>query len=60
MYTVGETRLGADWVMALADEDGYPAASMLTAARADGFNWIAFCTGMGWNKPTRAERDPRA
>lgn len=60
MYTVGETGLGADWVMALTDEDGYPAASMITVARADGFNWIVFCTGTGWNKPTRAERDPRA
>ena len=51
---------GADWVMALNDGDGYPAASMITAARADGFNWIAFCTGAGWNKPRRAARDPRS
>ncbi len=51
---------GADWVMALNDEDGYPAASMITAARADGFNWIAFCTGAGWNKPRRAAKDPRS
>ncbi|MCL1952843.1 MAG: pyridoxamine 5'-phosphate oxidase family protein [Oscillospiraceae bacterium] len=60
MHTVGESGLGADWVMALTDEKGYPAASMITAARADGFKWIAFCTALGWNKPNRAERDPRA
>ncbi|MDR2687727.1 MAG: pyridoxamine 5'-phosphate oxidase family protein [Oscillospiraceae bacterium] len=60
MHTVGKSGLGADWVMALTDEEGYPAASMITAARADGFKWIAFCTGIGWNKPNRAEKDPRA
>ena len=60
MHTVGESGRGADWVMALIDEGGYPAASMITAARADGFTWIAFCTALGWNKPNRAEKDPRA
>jgi len=59
MHTVGESGLGADWVMALTDEEGYPAASMITAARADGFQWIAFCTALGWNKPNRAIKDPR-
>ena len=60
MHTVGESGLGADWVMALIDEDGYPAASMITAARADGFKWIAFCSGLGWNKSNRAAKNPRA
>ena len=60
MHTIGESGHTADWVMALTDEEGYPAASMITAARADGFKWIAFCTGLGWNKPNRAEKDPRA
>ena len=60
MHTVGESGLEADWVMALTDEEGYPAASMITAARADGFQWIAFCTALGWNKPNRAIKDPRA
>lgn len=59
MHTVNESGLGADWVMALTDEEGYPTASMITAARADGFNWIAFCSGLGWNKPNRAKKDPR-
>jgi len=49
-----------DWVMALTDELGYPSASMISASRADGFNWIAFCTGIGANKPNRVKKDPRA
>ena len=60
MHTVAESRLGADWVMSLTDDEGYPAASMITASRADGFKWIAFCSGLGWNKPNRAEKDPRS
>ena len=60
MHTIGESELGADWVMALTDEEGYPAASMITVSRADGFKWIAFCTGLGYNKPNRAEKDPRS
>ena len=47
MHTIDESGLSADWVMALTDEEGYPAASMITASRADGFKWIAFCTGVG-------------
>lgn len=51
---------GIDWVMSVIDEEGYPAASMITAAKADGFQYIAFCTGDGWNKPNRLRRDPRS
>ena len=60
IHTVGDTGCTADWVMSLIDENGYPAASMITAARANGFEWIAFCTGKGWNKSNRAEKDSRA
>jgi len=60
MHTVSESGLGADWVMSLTDEESYPAASMITASRADGFKWIAFCSGLGWNKPNRVEKDPRS
>ena len=59
MHTVERSGLGADWVMALTDENGYPAASMITASRADGFKWIAFCTGLDYNKAKRAMKDPR-
>lgn len=55
-----ESGLTFDWVMALTDELGYPSASMITASRADGTNWIAFCTGIGANKPNRIRKDPRA
>lgn len=48
-----------DWVMSVIDEEGYPTASMITASRAAGFNWISFCTGLGWNKPNRIAKDPR-
>ncbi|MBQ8497860.1 MAG: pyridoxamine 5'-phosphate oxidase family protein [Clostridia bacterium] len=48
-----------DWVMSVIDEDGYPAASMITASRADGFNWVSFCTGTDWNKPNRIAKNPR-
>lgn len=60
MQTAEEPDTVSDWVMSLMDEDGYPNASMITAAKADGFRWIAFCTGVGANKAIRAGRDPRA
>ena len=55
-----ESGLTFDWVMALIDEFGYPSASMISASRADGINWIAFCTGVNANKPNRIRKDPRA
>ena len=60
IHTIGESGHTADWIMSLTDEKGYPAASMITASKADGFKWIAFCTGLGANKPKRAEKDPRS
>ena len=60
MHTVGESGYTADWVMSLTDEEGYPASSMITASRADGFKWIAFCTLLNANKPKRAKKDPRS
>lgn len=47
-------------VLALIDADGYPTASTLTAAKADGINWIAFCTGMQSNKAKRIRSCNRA
>lgn len=37
IHTVGESGYSTDWVMALIDEEGYPVASMITAARVGGF-----------------------
>ena len=65
MHAIGnmlpdKTNWEADWVMALTDKDGYPAASMITAAKADGFKWVAFCTGLNSNKVKRIKNDSRA
>ena len=58
MHTVEKSDLDADWVMALIDGEDYPNASMITASKADGFNWISFCTGTGSNKAKRAIKRP--
>ena len=50
----------ADRVVSLIDEDGCPSSSMATASKADGFKWIAFCTGLFCNKVNRIKKDPRA
>ena len=64
MFAIGnilpdKTGWEADWVMALTDNEGFPAASMITASKADGFKWISFCTGLNSNKVTRAKKDSR-
>lgn len=40
-------------VLSLIDLDGYPTASTITASKADGINWINFCTGFGNTKTNR-------
>ena len=60
MHAAGDSCRTADWVMALTDEDGSPAASMITASRAECPGYIAFCTAAGGNKPKRIKKDPRA
>lgn len=47
-------------VLALIDANGYPTASTLTAAKAEGINWITFCTGVGSNKAIRIGNCDRA
>ena len=64
MYAMGnilsdKTGWEADWVMALTDEQGFPAASMITASKADGFKWISFCAYLDSNKSNRIKKDPR-
>ena len=46
--------------LALIDEYGYPTASTLTIAKADGINWLTFCTSVGENKVNRIEKNNRA
>lgn len=47
-------------VLALTDTDGYPTASTISASKADGINWVTFCTGLGCNKTNRIEKCNRA
>ena len=41
--------------MALIDLDGYPTASTITASKAEGIQWITFCTGLGGTRTDRIE-----
>jgi len=47
-------------VLSLIDENGYPTASTLTIARADGINWITFATSPDSNKAKRIAACNRA
>ncbi|MCL2405567.1 MAG: pyridoxamine 5'-phosphate oxidase family protein, partial [Defluviitaleaceae bacterium] len=47
-------------VLALLDENGYPTASTLTIAKADGINWLTFCTSPDSNKAMRVGTCNRA
>ena len=47
------TGMGTHCVLAQIDLDGYPTAATITASKADGINWITFCTGLGAAKSNR-------
>lgn len=47
-------------VLALLDTDGYPTASTITPSKADGINWITFCTGLGGTRTNRIDKSNRA
>ncbi|HEX3078545.1 MAG TPA: pyridoxamine 5'-phosphate oxidase family protein [Lachnospiraceae bacterium] len=47
-------------VLALIDLDGYPTASTITASKAEGIEWITFCTGLGSLRTDRIERCNKA
>jgi general stress protein 26 len=46
--------------LALIDTDGYPTASTISASKADGLNWITFCTGFGGTKTNRINQNKQA
>ncbi len=52
--------MGTCCVLALMDLDGYPTASTITASKADGINWITFCTGLGGTRTNRINKCNRA
>jgi len=47
-------------VLSLIDENGYPSASTLTIARADGINWLTFATSPDSNKIKRIAKNKKA
>lgn len=47
-------------ILALIDLNGYPTASAISPAKADGIKWITFCTGIGSNKANRIRKCDRA
>ncbi|MDF2540432.1 MAG: ral stress protein [Herbinix sp.] len=42
--------------LALIDMDGYPTVSTITASKAEGIDWITFCTGLGGTKTNRISK----
>lgn len=46
--------------LALIDLEGYPTVSTITASKADGINWLTFCTGLGSDKTNRILKCNRA
>jgi general stress protein 26 len=46
--------------LALIDLDSYPTVSTITASKADGINWVTFCTGLGSDKVHRIMKCNRA
>ena len=46
--------------LALMDADGYPTAATISVSKAEGIQWITFCTGLGSNWVKRIERCDRA
>jgi len=46
--------------LVLLDLEGYPTASVLTAAKSDGIKQIWFATGLDSNKAIRAKNNPKA
>lgn len=55
----GEAGFGICTV-SLLDEEGFPTASILTPAKADGLNWLTFGTMLDQNRAKRVARCNRA
>lgn len=54
------TGMGAYCVLAQIDLDGYPTASTITASKADGINWLTFCTGLASTRTDRINKCSKA
>lgn len=51
---------GTYCALGLIDHDGNPTISTITASKADGINWITFCTGLSSRKSNRINKCNRA
>jgi len=54
-----------DWkkgicTLAIIDNDGFPTASTVSLAKAEGLKWLTFVTGLGSNKAKRIEKSNKA
>jgi len=47
-------------VLSLIDENGYPSASTLTIAKADGIDWLTFASSPDSNKAKRISKNNKA
>jgi len=52
--------MGGYAALALMDENGYPTASTLTIAKADGIKWLTFNTSLGRDSVKRINKCNRA
>jgi general stress protein 26 len=51
---------GTFCTLALIDLEGYPTASTITASKAEGINWLTFCTGLGSPRTNRIRKCQKA
>ncbi len=47
-------------ILSQENTDGRLTAAVITPSKADGIQWVTFCTGLGSNWVTRLRRDNRA
>ena len=47
-------------VLALIDKEGFPTTSAISVSKAEGINWMTFCTGLDSNKAKRIKQCNRA
>ncbi|MDF2888569.1 MAG: pyridoxamine 5-phosphate oxidase-related FMN-binding protein [Lacrimispora sp.] len=56
--TIGEDK--GYCALTVIDIDDFPTTSTISVSKADGMNWLTFCTGCGCDKAKRIERCNKA
>ncbi|WP_277408891.1 pyridoxamine 5'-phosphate oxidase family protein [Lacrimispora xylanisolvens] len=46
--------------LTLMDTDNFPTTSTISVSKADGINWLTFCTGLGSNRTKRIDLSNKA